>query len=206
MKKAIALFLTLAMMLSLTPAVLAADSGRTDRGTQLEAVEVPGESLLDDMESSDSGRVKVEQLYDDDDIVTVIVQLEDLALMDYYGTSAYSADNGMTPGESVSAFLGSSAAQSAAQDLLDEQEMLANQIAGLGQDGASRTFSAQPAGAEVVAQWTALLNGMAVEVPYKMLDEIRALDGVKRAYVARTFAEPDEPVTDAGGVGGYTHV
>ena len=205
MKKAIALFLTLAMMLSLTPAVLAADSGQADRGTQLEAVEVPGESLLDDMESSDSDRVNVEPLYDDNEIVTVIVQLEDPALMDYYGTSAYSADNGMTPGESVSAFLGSSAAQSAAQDLLDEQEMLANQIAGLSQDGASRTFSAQPAGAEVVAQWTALLNGMAVEVPYKMLDEIRALDGVKRAYVARTFAEPDEPVTDAGGIAGYSY-
>ena len=103
----------------------------------------------------------------------------------------------------MSQFLDEPEVQSASADMLAQQEDILSAIGGL-QPAAFRAYGARNAGVEVVAQWTALINGMAIRVPYGYLPSIQALDGVKRAYVEHTYAAP-EPVFTGAGTAGYSY-
>ncbi len=49
---------------------------------------------------------------------------------------------------------------------------------------------------EVVNNWTTIVNAISIRVPYGMLDKIRDLDGVKRAYVEHVYDRP-EPIENS---------
>ena len=200
MKKLLAVVLSLAMLLGLMPAAMASESERSD--TVAEAVELADVSRLDTAELSGGRQPAAQRLYDDGDIVTVIVQLESPSLLDYYHPG-YFAGDGVTAGEAVSQFLEDPEVQAASEEMLSQQEDLLWQIGGL-QASSLRAYSARSEGVKVLAQWTAVINGMAIQVPYGALSAIRDLDGVKRAYVEHTYAAP-EPVLDGAGNAGFSY-
>ena len=49
---------------------------------------------------------------------------------------------------------------------------------------------------EVINNWTTIVNAISIRVPYGMLDKIRDLDGVKRAYVEHVYDRP-EPIENS---------
>ena len=183
--------------------VQAEDTESTYRNVQAE--EVSGTPRLDaisgNVGSSDADRPAS---YRDDEMVTIIVELEEAPLMDAYAMQPYTVgDDSETVGEAVSQFLASDEAMQAADELRNEQLTIFNEIQAM----QPATMSADETSSSVTltAQWTVLLNGMAVRAPYGMLDAVKSLDGVKRAYVEHTYDEPDEPVTDAGDIAGYSY-
>lgn len=68
-------------------------------------------------------------------------------------------------------------------------------------DGAA----AMPDDVEIVAQWTGLVNALAVKIPYGRLAEVKELPGVADAYVEVTYDRPEEPETNAGEIAGYSY-
>lgn len=159
----------------------------------VQAEEVSGTPRLDAI-SGNIGNSAADRpvSYRDDEMVTIIVELEDAPLMDAYAMQPYTVGDDETAGEAVAEFLASDAAMQAADELRSEQQTLFNEIqamqpAVMSLDGDSSTVT-------LTAQWTVLVNGMAVRAPYGMLAGIKALDGVKRAYVEHTYDEPEEPV------------
>lgn len=170
----------------------------------VQAEEVSGTPRLDAI-SGNIGNSAADRpvSYRDDEMVTIIVELEDAPLMDAYAMQPYTVGDDETAGEAVAEFLASDAAVQAADELRSEQQTLFNEIqamqpAVMSLDGDSSTVT-------LTAQWTVLVNGMAVRAPYGMLAGIKALDGVKRAYVEHTYDEPKEPVTEAGAIAGYSY-
>lgn len=207
MKKLFALLLTLAMLAGMMPTAIAAEAGQTESGTTVQAVEIPGASRLDYLKQSGGRQPAGSPRYQDDDMVTVMIQMDEPSLLDYYnqlgGQDTYGVDDGgeeRTAGEAVASFLDQPEVQAAAEDMLAQQQSVLNQIGGL-QPAKFRAASAEP---EVLSQWTALINGMAVRVPYGSLSAIRAIDGVKRAYVEHIYAAP-EPVMEGAGPAGFSY-
>lgn len=196
--------LAMAMVISNMPmtalAAPAADQENRQE-TKREAVEVKGVSRLDDMDlSNKEGRV--EPLYQADDVVTVIVEMQDAPVMDYYTTATYAAeteeDADMTPGEAVSKFLASEDAKEFSEELKEGQNDVLAGIAQLTGAGSAMLTAEEEDGApeeaetfEVLDQWTIIANAAAVRVPYHTLAEIKKLDGVKRAYVQHVYDHPD---------------
>lgn len=56
-----------------------------------------------------------------------------------------------------------------------------------------------------MAQWSTLVNGVAVKVPYGVIDEINALDGVKRAYVEHVYDVPEDVKNSNGETPWYAY-
>lgn len=181
--------------------------------TQLEATEIEGVSRLDDREWSKREN-QAEPLYKADDVVTVIVEMEDAPVMDYYGTSTYSAAeeaSDQTAGEAVADFLADGEVKELSEELLEGQnDVLAGiaQLAGAGnavlasEDGSGAEPAAEDT-FEVTARWTTIANAAAVRVPYGTLEDIKKLDGVKRAYVEHVYDRP-EPIENASLEDGLT--
>ena len=190
----------------------------SDKST-LEAVEVEDESILDaiwkeneDSEKDDTRRLP---LYEEDEMVTVIVELEEAPVMDYYDISTYSADSeDVTAGEAVSDFLASDEVKDVSDEIIAGQNSVISAInKKVDALGASSTYSRKSSQAaagnysgktlsevEVVNQWTIVTNAFAVRIPYGKLDEIKELDGVKRAYVEHVYSlpEPQDTVVEEG--------
>ncbi|MEY8516437.1 Ig-like domain-containing protein [Lachnospiraceae bacterium 29-84] len=211
-KQCCALLLAFVMSMSGLPTQVFAEPSKEEQkvleaveageGESLDAVEVEEESRLGKLEAKED-RPQVEPLYQDDEIVTVIVEMDDAALMDYYGTSTYAAEGGegATAGEAVSEFLTSEEAQEASEELLSGQDEVISQINGIAGQTEGRAARAADSGVEVVAQWTAAANAMAVKIPYGKLDEVKALKNVKRAYVQHVYERP-EPIDNSNVVDG----
>lgn len=195
MKRILAMLLAVAMLVGLLPSALAIDAQTEPTATTLTAEEISDDSRLAELtEQRESDRPRVDT-YDPDDIVTAIVVLEDAPVLEEYDSAAALVDD-VSAGKAVADFLASDAAVAQSQALLQTQDALnaeIQRVAGIGN------------GFQVVSQWTTAINAVAVKVPYGKLDEIRALDGVKQAYVERTFARPDEPTTDAGDIASYSY-
>lgn len=96
---------------------------------QLEASEVEGYSRLDELELPKKEN-QVEPLYQADDMVTVIVEMEEAPVMDYYETSTYAeeAESDATAGETVSEFLASEEAKEYSEELLAGQDDVISEI------------------------------------------------------------------------------
>lgn len=197
-KRCLAVFLALCMLVGLTPAGAFAETA-DNAARQVEALEVEGASRIEAPSGGEDAAAAAP--YAADELVTVIVELTEAPVMEYFGLSAYSAGAETTPGAAVSAFLGSEDAASLSAELERQQLTMVDRIERL---PASAETPAMPADAEIVAQWTNLVNAVAVKVPYGRLAEIRALSGVKNAYVEIVYDRPDEPVTEAG-VAGYSY-
>ena len=193
MKRCLAVFLVLCLLASLFTVNVFAETPAGEAAVRwLSAEEVEGLSRLDTTGDGTTGRPA---LYADDELVTVIVQLEDAPVMEYYGMSTYAAEaeaGDATPGEAVSEFLNSADAVELSEELLAQQEDVVDRMDG----------DTEP---EVVGQWTSVINAVAVKVPYGQFSAIQAMEGVKRAYVERTFERPEEPVTEAGEIASYSY-
>ncbi len=189
MKRFLALALVVAMMLSLTPATYAHNKQQIGESNTLTADELfdvtrPGKS-----ESVDNPLAEVKQIYSKDDIVTVIVHLESSPVIENYST--YALPKGESAGSALSTFLNSEEATRYAENLMMEQNAIIHRI----------TKSNANLQLEVVAQWTNLVNGMAVRLPYGQVEKLREAEGVKNVYVQKVYARPTEPVVEAGNAG-----
>ena len=201
MKRVLSFLLALVMVAGLLPTAMAAEAGQV---RTVAAEEVADVSLPDSEASAGTGSSVREaaRTYADEEIVTVIVQLEEPAVLDYYGAQTYSlGGEELSAGQAVSKFLTSDDAQALSAELLAGQEDVLAQIGGLQPAVFARRAAAS---LEVVAQWTGLINGMAVKVPYGQLEAIRALPGVKRAYVEPTYERPEE-LPSTGTTEGYSY-
>ena len=172
------------MLAGLLPTNVQADL--KDNSNMLTAVEIEGSSLLDELEGN-LNEVKEQALYGDDEFVTAIVELEEAPVMDYYNSSSYfSLDEENSAGESVSKFLASDDVKEVSEELLDNQENIISEITTLVNEDVNEGVNAASISeetVEVVNNWTTIVNAISIRVPYGMLDKIRDLDGVKRAYV-----------------------
>ena len=172
------------MLAGLLPKNVQADL--KDNSNMLTAVEIEGTSLLDELEGN-LNEVKEQALYGDDEFVTAIVELEEAPVMDYYDSSSYfSLDEENSAGESVSKFLASDDIKEVSEELLDNQENIISEITTLVNEDVNEGVNAASISeetVEVVNNWTTIVNAISIRVPYGMLDKIRDLDGVKRAYV-----------------------
>lgn len=57
----------------------------------------------------------------------------------------------------------------------------------------------------ILSQWTGIVNGLAVRVPFGMLDDIRQMPGVKGAYLSNTFSAPQSEEVEQAGTAGYSY-
>ncbi len=173
--------------------VTAGDSGRQERQVQANEVEDAGLSRLGENAASASQNL-VEPKYTEEETVTLIVEMEEAPVMDYYGTSALSLEDGEeSAGEAVSEFLSSEEAKQISDMLAEGQDQVIAQIQDL-TGGGIATFSFENSASEdtieITARWTNLANAIAVKAPYGYLEAIKAIDGVKNAYVEHTYDYP----------------
>lgn len=192
----LAVLLVALMVVGVVPTqpVLAA-SAKAEENRTIEAMELDGETRLSETIAQDETKENKEEMapYAEDELVTVIVEMEEAPVLDYYGVSTYSTDGG-DAGEAVSDFLTSDEAEELADELIEQQNTVLEKL--------EEVVEVE----EVVDQWTSVVNAVAVKVPYGKLDQIKNMDGVKRAYVEHVFDRPDEPITtEAGEIAGYSY-
>ena len=161
--------------------------------TDLFATEVPGLTRLD----TNDYNAENDDTYLETDMVTVIVVMDDVAVLDYFSETHYfSRTLENEPGEAVSDFLVSEEAVQLASGLLNAQQDVIDDILSV------EPISEAP---EVISQWTAVVNGMAIRVPYAQLAQIRGMRGVRGAYVSKVFSAPENELEDAAGTAGYSY-
>lgn len=205
-KRCLAVLLAGLLAVSLLPGAALAEEDAAAGSYQVSAQEVEAESSLDQTNLREPAAEQA--VYDENELVTAIVEFEAPAVMDYYQTSTYATpEEGTSAGQAVSEFLASVDAQQTAQQLLDEQQGIINQITALTGAGAISTMAADGSGSSdgVVARWSTLVNGMAIQVPYGILEEINQLDGVRRAYVEHVYDRPVEEYGDVGDDAWYSY-
>ncbi|WP_455715454.1 S8 family serine peptidase [Anaerosporobacter sp.] len=117
-------------------------------------------------------------LYQEDDEVTIIVELKENSLLDRYdnGISTYRAKSYYTD---VKSYLDSDEAELSRNEMLQAQKKVADNIKNMNK--------ARSTSSEVLYNYTTIMNGFAMKVKYGQLDKIKRLSGVKTAYVARTY-------------------
>ena len=182
MKRMIAMLLCLCMVLGLLP-TLAAAREDLPAGTVVTAQELPGQSRVEKMELPEKQSHK---LYDDDEMVNVIVELTDEPLI-----AGFVPKSGSSVGQQVSAYLTAAAPQAEAMKV--RQDSLVQAMG-------------KAVGAEltVQARYVNAVNAVSVRIPYGKLEALRSVKGVKSASVERVF---ERPVTTSGTVidGDFAH-
>ena len=180
MKRVLAMLLCLSMVLGLMPAMaLAEDSAPVQ--TTVTAQELPDVSRVDDIQLPQKESHK---LYEDDDLVTVLVEFTGEPLI-----SGFVPKAGSSVGKQVSEYLTNAAPEAAAMKARQDDIV---------------TLMGKAVGSEltVTGRFVNAVNGVSVKIPYGKLDEIRAVEGVRSASVERVF---DRPVTTAGNEIGGTY-
>ena len=184
MKRLLAMLLCLSMVLALFP-VMAEANETAPVQTVVTAEELPGVSRLDDLEAPEKESVK---LYEDDEIVTVIVEFTEEPLI-----SGFTAVSGSSIGRQVSEYL--TAATPRAEAMKARQD-----------DVVSLMGEAVGAELTVTGRYVNAVNAVSLRIPYGELETIRATEGVRSAYVERVY---DRPVTTSGisdeGTHGYSY-
>jgi subtilisin family serine protease/CRISPR/Cas system-associated protein Cas5 (RAMP superfamily) len=111
-------------------------------------------------------------LYKSDEEVTIIVELEDKPLIEYYSAEDTS--------ESASSFIASSKAQGINNKLLKGQEQVTKRIL-------------KEVPIVVEQEYTVVMNGFSLTAKYGDLDTIKSVKGVKNAFVATVYDLPTQP-------------
>ena len=136
-----------------------------------EEVENPGVDLKQNL--SETAKQDVETApYEEDETVRVIVVLEDKGLLEQGFSTAEIAASGAKVERQV-------------ETLAQRQENVLQSI--------NRVLG-EPV--EAKYRYNVALNGLAVEIPYGDLEEIRALPGVKTAFVAPQYSLPEDATGD----------
>ncbi len=175
MKRLLATLLCLSLVLGLVPAATANGSAQTTEAAVVTAQEITTGSRLDAVDLPERENLK---LYEDEEMVSVIVELEEEPLLGGFEA----AQNGLSAGQQVSAYLQSAAPQ--ADALKSRQDALVE-----------RMGQAIGGSVSVTDRFTNIVNAVTVSIPYGKLEEIRAMEGVKNAYVEHVY---DRPVTTSG--------
>ena len=182
MKRVLAMLLCLSMVLGLVPALALAEETAPQQ-TVVTAQELPGVSRLEDLELPEKQNTA---LYDDSEIVTVIVEFTDEPLI-----SGFVPKAGVSVGKQVSEYLTNAAPQG---------EMLKAR-----QDDVV-SLMARAAGQEltVTGRFVNAVNAVTLRVPYGKLEALRTVAGVRSVNVQRVF---DRPVTTSGNTieGDFAH-
>ena len=158
-------------------------SAIVDGETGYSAVEIenPGVDLKQSQIQIQENTLNIEN----EELVRVIVELEEDSLL----------EQGFTQDQIVA---NNYAVSSVAEELIAKQMEIAEQIFQMvEQSGYASFFSTEEAEeflAEVKYHYTVALNGMAMEIPYGSLAEVREMDGVKNAYVATQYELPEDSV------------
>ncbi len=189
MKKILSLVIAICLIVSLLPATaFAAVIGREEQmkngsavtelarerresivtGETAAAVEIenPGVDL------KQAAKTELLETIDAEELVRVIVVLEDQGLLEQGFTTAQIAGN-------------SAEINARADALVREQETVL-----------SRIQSVAGKHVDVRYHYTVALNGMAVEIPYGKLEQIKSLKGVKDAFLAPTYELPQNMAAD----------
>ena len=179
MKRMLALALCLCMVLGMMPVLASAEPVSAE--TTVTAQELPGASRLDDVQLPQKENHK---LYADDEIVTVLVELQEQPLIAGFVPGAEGSI-----GRQMSEYL---TAAAPARDALKARQ------------DETVSLMAQAVGMELTVQerYVNAVNAVSLRIPYGKLDELRAVQGVKTAHVQRIF---DRPVTTAGIAAEGTH-
>ena len=136
-----------------------------------EEVENPGVDLKQNL--SETAKQDVETApYEEDETVRVIVVLEDKGLLEQGFSTAEIAASGAKVERQV-------------ETLAQRQENVLQSI--------NRVVDGT---VEAKYRYNVALNGLAVEIPYGDLEEIRALPGVKTAFVAPQYSLPEDATGD----------
>lgn len=187
MKRFLAALLCLSLLLSCLPVMATAqEKEATTNETLVSAQEITTASRMEDAELPQK---EAAALYAADALVSVIVELEDAPVLSGFETMNTTE---LTVGQQVSAYLTRSATLERQAALEKTQR---DMIAVL-----SSTIGFR---ANVTAQWTGIINAVAVQMPYGKLAEVRALEGVKRAYVETVYDRPEETQSEGGISGKY---
>ena len=130
---------------------------------------VANASLLDELTK---GKAISSKQYDPDEVVTVVVELERETTLDVdeFVTMFRNDSIGYSADASVAAYR---------EDLVSHQEEIETQI------------SAFAPNAVFKYHYTNLLNGFAVQVEYKYVEQIEALDGVMSVYLTQSYKYDD---------------
>ena len=196
-KRMIALVLALFLVIGLLPVVRAVETGESNQNRTVSATELPGQTRLSAGADSEDPSLSA---YADTDMVTVIVELNAPSLMDGYSVSTFSAEE--SAGAALSDYLTSASAQAASEALVEQQNEVLAQL-----DNGVATYSADntQVPVQVLSQWTSLVNGMAIRIPYGRLSEIQSLPEVKNAYVAHTYEAPAPAIGGENSTYGYSY-
>ena len=110
-------------------------------------------------------------LYKGDEEVSIIVELEDKPLLDYFSEDNVAKD--------IKSFISSEKGQAINNEIISDQvgikEKILNEISGT-----------------LEQEYTVVMNGFAVKTKYSQLNKIKAIDGVKNAFVSKTYKLLDE--------------
>lgn len=170
-RKLTAWLLAAAMVFSLIPAALAAGSAQP----RLEITPYDGEvpqSVLDQLKGDTVQQLDTEE-YDAEEVVRVIVELKGQTLLD--------------TNVSAGALTTDQKAISMRQNMLSQQAKVEDKIKSLLDNGQTMTVS---------YNYTTVLNGLALEVPYGALEEIRQLPEVASVSIEHPFSLPVDPEPD----------
>ncbi|WP_346878248.1 S8 family serine peptidase [Clostridium sp. UBA7791] len=126
-------------------------------------------SAITDSQSSS----EFDPLYKSDDEVTIIVELEDKPLIEYYSAEKTS--------DNVSSFITSAKSQGINNKLLKEQEVVTKRIL-------------KEVPIVVEQEYTVVMNGFSLTAKYGDLDTIKAVKGVKNAFVSTIHYLPEPEV------------
>ena len=126
-------------------------------------------SILSTIADSQS-HSELDSLHKADDEVTIIVELEDKPLIEYYSAGKTS--------NSVSSFIKSSKSQGINNQLLKQQEIVKQRIQ-------------KEVPIVVEQEYTVVMNGFSFIAKYSDLDTIKAVKGVKNAFVSTVYRLPD---------------
>ena len=190
MKRFLAILLVLAMCLTtlgvvpamaVEPAAEESDDAISARWTDKDSLspadqEITPHEVSGEIPSTDEADLSDENALKASDIVTVIVELEDAPLAD------------AATGE-IDTFVSSPAGLQLEQDLLNEQASVRAEIEAL--TGKTETASVNGA-SDLTYSYTTVLNGFSMKIPYGKLDEVRALNGVKRVWIAEQYSLPED--------------
>lgn len=174
LKKRIALFLALCLIVTgMTPVQANAGAGTSDSSAASASLDRLASQIKEDTAKLPAPA----EYFQPDDMVRAIVVLEEPSLSER-GFNMFSLSE---EGDASIAAIERTLVQGQDMVLADIQ----NALAKTGEDKQL----------EVNYNYTRAINGMSVTVPFKSLDEIRKVDGVKKVFVAPVYSVPEDQVS-----------
>ncbi|WMJ89691.1 S8 family serine peptidase [Anaerocolumna sp. MB42-C2] len=127
-----------------------------------------------------------EKNYAPEDEVTVIVELKQMPLLEHFETTQSERQFKSSRPVSFDEYAETEEAEQITGGLLKQQKNVTDKI---------KALKSEKNTADVIYNYTAVMNGFAIKVKYKSLEDIKKLPNVKSAYIAGSY-EKIEPVMD----------